>query len=150
MKRIFILLLCLSFLPYLCAKADTFYTLERQELSYDEVIASSKTVLFFWTTWCPYCLKELLRLNKNCPFFDDVNFLYINVGEGERLVRRASQRLKLTQCVLGKILLDKEAFIPQKFLVLGVPAFVFLKEGVVVYRSRFISKRLIKKVFKDE
>ena len=43
-----------------------------QQVSYDELIAKPKTVIFLWTTWCPYCREEIAYLNKN-------DSLYLNL-----------------------------------------------------------------------
>jgi thiol-disulfide isomerase/thioredoxin len=131
-------------------KNNTFYNLKDEKISYDEIIAYPNTILFLWTSWCPYCRKELLRLNRNCAYYKDVEFLYINLGENKTKVEKVISRLKLKKCISTKILLDKEGALGRKFSIIGVPAFIFLKKGIPIYKSYFINEELIKVVFGDE
>ena len=47
-------------------------------------------VLFFWTTWCPYCRQELKKLNQQYPLMvkEGIVILGVNVNETENKVRR--------------------------------------------------------------
>ena len=43
----------------------------------------SVTIVSFWATWCPYCIKEMPDLQRNYP---DVNVVMVNCGEDQALV----------------------------------------------------------------
>ena len=91
-------------------------------------------ILFFWTTWCPYCRQELKILNQQYAAMDKdgIIVLGVNVSEPDEKVRRF-----FTGYLLNfKILLDKSGLLADKYDLLGVPTYVFLdKAGQVVSRS---------------
>jgi thiol-disulfide isomerase/thioredoxin len=152
--RIFIILIL--FLSFLSAFAEEiFYDLEGSKVSYREIISTSpNTVILLWTSWCPYCRLTLLHLNKEidkkCIYFNDVNLFYINLGESKRKIKRFIEKNKIKKCIEKNILLDKKNILAKKFSISGIPTFIFLKNGIPVYRSFFISKELLKKIFKNE
>lgn len=46
----------------------------------------SVTILSFWATWCPYCIKEMPDLQKVKENYPDTNVVLVNCGEEEALV----------------------------------------------------------------
>ena len=44
------------------------------------------TILSFWGTWCPYCIKEMPDLQKIRENYPDVNVVLVNCGEDEATV----------------------------------------------------------------
>lgn len=44
------------------------------------------TVLNFWATWCPYCIKEMPSLQKIRENYPEVNVVLVNCGEDEDTV----------------------------------------------------------------
>ena len=44
------------------------------------------TILSFWATWCPYCIKEMPDLQKVKENYPDTNVVLVNCGEEEALV----------------------------------------------------------------
>jgi peroxiredoxin len=38
-------------------------------------------VIFFWTTWCPYCTKYIKELNQTIDELEDINIIAINIDE---------------------------------------------------------------------
>lgn len=89
------------------------------------------TILFFWTTWCPYCRTEIKELNK---IFDQaksegINIIGINIGESNQKVEKFFKNYALKL----KILLDNEGLLADNYNVNGVPTYIFLdKDGKVV------------------
>jgi len=126
-----------------------FPTLNNNKISYDDLIASSPhTVVFLWTSYCPYCREELKKLNRYKPTSKAV-FYYVNIGDSKRVVGRVIDMLNLNNSIRNNILLDEEGITADAFGVIGVPTYIFLNEGKVVYRSHFIDDGLLKKVFKE-
>lgn len=41
------------------------------------------TILSFWATWCPYCIKEMPDLQKVKENYPDINVVLVNCGEEE-------------------------------------------------------------------
>ena len=49
-------------------------------------LQGSVTILSFWATWCPYCIKEMPDLQKVKENYPDTNVVLVNCGEEEALV----------------------------------------------------------------
>lgn len=91
-------------------------------------------ILFFWTTWCPYCRGELKKLNhKSSQIAEEGIFILgINVSESDRRVKRFLEGYQLN----FKMLLDKIGLLADQYDLLGVPMFILLdKTGQVVSRG---------------
>ena len=150
MKKIICILALFCFILSRLAMSQTFQALDGNAVSYSDMTSCPKTILFNWATWCPYCLKELKKLSNECTSCSDVDIWYINVQESESTVKKFVDSRKIRSCVRQKIILDKEALIAQKFSLVALPTFVFLKYGQPVYKSYFLNEKLIKEVFKDK
>jgi peroxiredoxin len=81
-------------------------------------------VLFFWTTWCPYCRAELKILNQQSVSMakEGIIVIGIDVNEPDYKVRRFFEGYQLNL----KILIDKTGSLSDKYGLLGVPTYVFL------------------------
>jgi len=95
-------------------------------------------ILFFWTTWCPYCREELKQLNALQAEFAKSNteVLAINIEEPTEKV----QRFILNNPVYYKVLLDRDATLSEDYGVMGVPTYVFInKDRRIVANSHYFS-----------
>ena len=124
-----------------------FTKLNGGSISYDKLISFPHTVILLWTSYCPYCREEISRFNYYHPAYKAV-FYYVNIGSSKRVVNRISDMLNLKKNVKDRILLDKEGVTVDAFNVMGVPTYIFLNKGKVVYKSHFIDDGLLKNVFK--
>ncbi|MFA4989749.1 MAG: peroxiredoxin family protein [Candidatus Omnitrophota bacterium] len=115
-------------------KAPDFqlFDLKAKEVSLSDYKDKQAVVLFFWTTWCPYCRAELKRLNAECAGLAkaSVAVLAINVGEPKYKVESFVQSHNL----LGfTVLLDRDSLAAETYDLLGVPAyFVIDSSGRIV------------------
>ncbi|MDD4900094.1 MAG: cytochrome c biogenesis protein CcdA [Candidatus Omnitrophica bacterium] len=104
-------------------------------------------LLFFWTTWCPFCQKELAGLNNNYTVLksEGIELLAINAGESLNTVQRLLKKVN----PVFTVLLDKDTEVASAFFVLGVPTYILIdKNGQVVYQDNSFPgdlKELIKK-----
>jgi peroxiredoxin len=92
------------------------------------------TILFFWTTWCPYCRKEIKALNQIYPQMqkEGITVFAVNVGESAYRVQRFFKDYVLN----FRVLLDKDQKLADNYDLLGVPTYIFLdKHGLVVLRD---------------
>ncbi|MGD9014878.1 MAG: cytochrome c biogenesis protein CcdA [Candidatus Omnitrophota bacterium] len=120
----------------LSAPDFTISDLDGNKITLSEFKQKQPVVLFFWTTWCPFCLKELINLNQIYAdaIFKDTQLLAININESRLKVRRFLERYQLD----FKILLDSDARVAYSYGVLGVPTFVLInKQGAVVFKDHF-------------
>jgi cytochrome c-type biogenesis protein len=88
-------------------------------------------ILFFWTSRCPYCRGELIKLNQQYLQMvkEGIVVFGVNVGESEDKVKIFAKDNQLN----FKILLDKTGLLANKYGLLGVPTYILLdKVGQVI------------------
>lgn len=85
------------------------------------------TILFFWTTWCPYCRKEIKVLNQNYAQMEKegITLFAVNIGESSDKVQRFFKDYTLSFGAL----LDKDGEAADNYDVIGVPTYVFLNKA---------------------
>ena len=91
-------------------------------------------LLFFWTTWCPYCQAELKGLSARSEELtgEGIEILTINVGESRLRVERFLQG----RYPKIKFLVDEDAAVSYAYELLGVPTFYLIdKQGRVVFQE---------------
>lgn len=96
-------------------------------------------LLFFWTTWCPYCLKEMKALNIEYLNLEKkgVALLAINAGEPSEKVSRVVNNYG----VFFKVLLDETSAVSEDYRLLGVPTFVLIdKNGKIRFKGNSFPK----------
>lgn len=89
-------------------------------------------ILFFWTTWCPYCQKQMLALNDKFPALakEGIAILAVNAGEPINTVK---QFLKYYNPAYP-VLLDEYAAVTGAYEVFGVPTYFLInKNGLIVF-----------------
>jgi peroxiredoxin len=146
---VFILILS-GFLSLPCARAQEKVfppapDFKLQDTYQDTYILSSykdkqPVLLFFWTTWCPFCRNELRVLNDMYATLqkDGVEVLAINVGELQSKVEAFVKNYYLAY----RVLLDRDASVSKSYEVEGVPTYVFInKEGYVLFHENFFPRK---------
>lgn len=89
-------------------------------------------ILFFFTTWCPYCREKMPELARDYKTYQSqgIELLAIDAGESKSKVSSFAVKEDLP----FDILLDAKTDVADSFGVLGIPTFVLIsKEGKVVY-----------------
>ncbi|MFH0826841.1 MAG: TlpA disulfide reductase family protein [Candidatus Omnitrophota bacterium] len=102
-------------------------------------------ILFFWTTWCPYCREELMVLkDKYAELLADGWELFgINVGESASKVDSFVKNASLP----FKVLLDKSTSVAKSFGVFGVPTYVIVgKDGLIKATEHYFPEDAIKEL----
>ncbi len=90
-------------------------------------------LLFFWTTWCPFCREQLKFINDKYAGLTRKGLvvLGINVGEPAARVVRFLKNYSLKY----KVLLDEYGEAAIKYRLVGVPTYVLVdKQGNIVYQ----------------
>jgi len=102
-------------------------------------------ILFFWTTWCPYCREELKVLNQEYSGLtkDSIEVLTIDVGEPKYKVDNYAKSYNLS----FEVLLDLDSLVAREYDLMGVPTyFVINKSGEVVSAGNHFPKNAVKKL----
>jgi peroxiredoxin len=91
-------------------------------------------LLFFWTTWCPFCLQSLQTLNRDYVDIEKGGIALFGINAGER--RRSVERLVRNYNIKYNILLDEESTATDLYRVVGVPTYVLIdKNGLIRYKG---------------
>lgn len=93
-------------------------------------------LLLFWTTWCPFCRKELTVLNGMYSSLaaDGIEVLSVNIGELPNTVENFVQNYSLAY----RILLDRDSRVATLYGLIGVPSYVLInKKGEVVFKDNY-------------
>ena len=113
----------------------TLLDLENKKFSLSD-FKGKPLILFFWTTWCPYCRKGLKLLNTlHAQFLQNgVELVAINVEEPADKVQRFIGSYPLSY----RVLLDTDTKVAQAFGILGVPTYILInKEGRIVFNNNY-------------
>jgi len=88
--------------------------------------AGRPVILYFWTTYCPYCAVDLPRLLNAFPELasgeDGPLFLAVDIGEREATVRAHLARRGYTM----RVLLDREQEVAFMYRTVGTPTYVWI------------------------
>ncbi len=90
----------------------------------------SPVVLFFWTTWCPYCQIALKNLSQTMADLkkEGVTILPINSGEPSAKVAKFAKNNGYT----FRIFLDLDSKVADEYHIYGVPTYFLVdKSGYV-------------------
>ncbi len=106
-------------------------------------------LLFFWTTWCPYCREQIKALSKLYPELtkDGIEVLALNLRESHQRV----ERFMKSYAIPYRVLLDKEAEASYSYGVVGIPTYFLVnKKGYVVFQDNYFPKEEYKELIKQE
>jgi len=117
----------------------TLLDLEHKEFSLSD-LKGKPVILFFWTSWCPYCRRELRLLNSLKGEFlqDGVELVAINVEESVYKVQKFMGNYPFSY----RILLDRDAEVARAFGILGVPTYILInKQGRIVFEHNYFPEK---------
>ncbi|MDD5584259.1 MAG: TlpA disulfide reductase family protein [Candidatus Omnitrophica bacterium] len=144
MRKIFLAISILAIASCAYAQNDGFYTLSGKEVTLEKITTAPKAVLFLWTTWCPYCRREIARLDTDFPnIANEENFYSVNISERRSTVEAFIKKMNLPAKITDGILLDPEGKLANKYSVVSIPVFLVLKNGKIVYREHFLDQETL-------
>jgi peroxiredoxin len=81
-------------------------------------------ILFFWTTWCPFCRQQIEKMNAFYPKLKEsgIELLAINVEEDKEKIKNFISK----HPILFRVLRDSDAGIAYAYGLLGVPTYVLI------------------------
>jgi thiol:disulfide interchange protein DsbD len=121
---------------------DTCFDFELRDLdgntvTFSEFRDKNSVILFFWTTWCPYCRTELKNLNEihSRLMTEGIEVLAINIQESELKVKRFLEN----NPVVFKVLLDLNGEVASSYEIIGVPTFVLInKQCQIAFKDHYL------------
>ena len=111
------------------------------------VLGKKPVVLFFWTTWCPFCRVELRSLSRRYARLtqEGIELLFIDVGESEAKVNNFLR----TNSISINVFMDKDTKVASLYSVLGVPTYVFIdKKGNIVSQKNSFPENEYRRLLK--
>jgi len=146
MRRLFFVGILFIFLS--CAQAEDDSIIFAERISSKDLESYDKVVLLFWTTWCPYCAIQVRIFNDYCEELSAKGFkiFLVNVQESEAKVKLFKERTGGIRC---PIILDRLGDMAYKYRILGIPTYIFLREGREIGRTSFINKRRIEELYNE-
>lgn len=84
-------------------------------------------ILFFWTTSCPYCRKEIKTLNQLYLQMkkEGINLFAVNVGDSNYAVQKFSK----SYAIGFRVLLDRDGSLADRYNVMGVPTYILIDKS---------------------
>ncbi len=115
----------------------TLYDIYQDAYTISNYKDKQPVLLLFWTTWCPFCRKELKVLNGMYSGLaeDGVEVLSVNVGETPNSVQDFVQAYNLVY----RVLLDRDNRVAGLYELIGVPTYVLIdKQGEIVFKDNYL------------
>ncbi len=106
-----------------------------------------KTVLLiFSTTWCPSCRTEIPHFKQIYQTYSHrgLEMANIDIQESRDKVARFATKNQLPY----RILLDEKGDVASAYGIVGVPAMILIKDGVVVTRNYRLVDGTLEKLFR--
>lgn len=131
------------------SKDISLLNLKGEVINYQSIMTGEKNILFFWTTWCPYCRKELASLStdERQAQLKDYNIQYINLGEPKEVVEAYAVKAQLPAGIKDKLLVDPASRLGEKFSVMGIPVYGLCKDADNCQLSNGINEDILKQHF---
>lgn len=125
----------------------TLYDLEDKEVRLSD-FKGKPLILWFWTTWCPYCRKEIVKLNNIYPELklSGIELLAIDVDEPKEKINRFLRSYPVD----FKILQDKDARCAFFYGIIGVPTYLLInRAGKLQFKQSYFPKDRYKELLLD-
>jgi peroxiredoxin len=106
-----------------------------------------KTVLLiFSTTWCPSCRTEIPHFKQIYQTYSHrgLEMANIDIQESQDKVARFAAKYQLPY----RILLDEKGDVASAYGIVGVPAMILIKDGIVVTRNYRLVDGTLEKLFR--
>jgi peroxiredoxin len=122
-------------------KDFTLNVVNGEKTNLKEYRNGKKSIVFFWATWCPHCVKELQVLNtqKEEIAKKNIRLVLVDVGENESTVDRYLKKKNIEM----NVFLDDDSAVSDAYGLIGVPTFYIVDEkGIVVDVTHSLPKDL--------
>ena len=121
--------------------------LKGNKVSLADYIKGSRTIFFFWATWCPHCRETIEGLAQKKNFFRQsrVNLVLVNVGETQKIAKKFIDRNNIGY----EVLIGDEDALADDLALIGVPTFFFVNESGTIQDVRHSYPEKLDEIFKQ-
>lgn len=101
---------------------------QSQAISLKTVVAQKKSIVVFWTTWCPHCrstIKDLVKKEKNLQG-NQIQVVLVNISENKNKVLNFLKEAGVTDSFI--VLFDATQEAALAYRVQGIPVMFFMTE----------------------
>lgn len=111
------------------------YSISNKRITLSTLLKEKPVMLYFWATWCPYCLKETPKLvDFHNNYADKITIIGINVGVNDSKVKINGYVQKYQ--ISFPIIFDEKNNISTAYAVNGTPVFVIISQTQeILYRG---------------
>ncbi|MBL8012446.1 MAG: TlpA family protein disulfide reductase [Candidatus Omnitrophica bacterium] len=108
----------------------TLPTVTDKTFTLSESIAGKKAIIFFGTTWCPYCRKQFMKINSVYKEITkkEIVVVFVNVGESKASVKKYLSRNRYD----FDVVMDYKESLGELYPFAGIPALFFVDEKGVI------------------
>lgn len=118
-------------------------TLDGKTVSSKELKDGESLLLFFWATWCPYCIDEIPKISDAYKTLGPKGMKFLAVNPGINDSRKKIEKYVEKYQIPYPVVFDSGAKITKSFGIRGAPTYVILdKDGIVRYRGNKMPKDL--------
>jgi peroxiredoxin len=96
-------------------------------------------ILFFWTTWCPYCRRAMAQLSKTYLEIkaNNIELLAINIEESEEKIKRFLRPYTIE----FKVLQDSDASVAYIYDIIGIPTYILIdREFNIIFEDNYFPR----------
>ncbi|MFA9557979.1 TlpA family protein disulfide reductase [Evansella sp. AB-rgal1] len=111
------------------------YPMETITLSDLTLTEKNGVILYFWTSWCPFCSASMEALQHSFQTYgDEIHFVGINVTKQDS-ISEATKFLEKHQIHFENVM-DIEGTVSGSYYVPPIPATIFINsEGIITHRK---------------
>lgn len=114
----------------------TATTLDGQQINTSDLKNNSPMLIVFWASWCPYCVRDVPKLNGLYENLKSKGLVMVAINPGVNDSLKRIEQFVNNHSPAYPIALDEGSTITREFGVFGAPTyFVVDKSGVVRYRG---------------
>lgn len=102
----------------------TLDTLNNRNVNFTEFRDGQPAILFFWTTWCPHCRRELKELSARKVELNqkEIKLILIDLEESPAQVKSYFKRSD----IYFDVFMDTKAVVAENYRIMGVPSYFFV------------------------
>jgi len=110
----------------------------------NEYLEKGPVMLVFFTTWCPYCKKEIPKLKQVYQQYSDKGLQLVAINAGMTDSLENAKRYALQYRLPYVVLYDADARISAQYGLQSVPKIFYIQQdGNIVLTSRKVQKQAI-------